>query len=100
MLIYHPKTIIVLRDYKKFIGRNQDVFINAVFCFESELLLINLTVSGVKSSAVSRKICNLHTVKISFHSNSLYIAQNLRILNVVTYEGPIYRQKNTLVFYQ
>ena len=29
------------------------------FCFKSELLFIKLAVSGFKSSAVNRKLCNL-----------------------------------------
>ena len=49
----------------------------AVFRFESELIHIKLTDSGFKSSAVGRKLCNLHTDKFSlksiwnllFHSN-------------------------------
>ena len=60
-----------------------------------KILLIKLDVNGFKSSAISRKICNLHTVKISlkstqnllFQSHSPHIAPDIRILNETTYEG-------------
>ena len=34
----------------------------------AQLLLIKLTISCFKSSVVSRKVCNLHTVKIKLKS--------------------------------
>ena len=88
MLIYHLKSIIVHRDYWKYTGRNQDVFMPFLAL---KLLIIKLTISGLRT-----KMCNIHTVKILlksilnllFQSNSPYIRSNIRILYGTTYEGP------------